>query len=253
MNAKLLAFSGFVIVCALVISGATYFDFSAQKANSELEPPKKALIADALNEDYPNRTLIKSLAAILEKAGYSVTIVEGKKVDLSLYASLNRYSLIILRTHGGINTVHHYGSTSKANALFTGVPWNPEFETLELMGLIAKARPYASDKEYVAVRGRFFLMKMHKRFSPGTIMIVASCYSLYSEEIVNALFSKGLDIFIGWKGGVSPDYMDKVIEKLVRIKIEENISWYEAVSIVNEELGPDPYTGEKLLIVTKKE
>ncbi|MET1102370.1 MAG: hypothetical protein ABWW69_07860 [Pyrodictiaceae archaeon] len=213
----------------------------------------RALIADSLSEDYPNQALINRIARILEEAGYKVDIYVNESVDLDLYARLTNYNLIILRVHGG-KAVYRGpdGKLHKINGLFTGLPWRQEYMELKREWLATRAYPYNMNKTYLAVLPRFFQQKLHGTFKPGTVMIVASCYSLYTTQIADVLAEKGLSAFIGWRGPVTLQHMDEALEKLVEKAIGDHEPWPQAVAEVNRELGPDPLYNETLKIIVYK-
>ncbi|MCD6428054.1 MAG: hypothetical protein J7L12_00365 [Desulfurococcales archaeon] len=213
----------------------------------------KALVADSLMEDYPNPELIDYIVNVLKKAGYDVDIATSTDVNLTLYSRLTDYSVIILRIHGG-KAVYKApdGTIHKLNGLFTGVPWSDKYYELKIKWLATRAFPYNSTKAYLAVLPKFFDARLKGRFSNDSVMIVASCYALFTREIADALARKGLKVFIGWEGPVTLSHMDLVLRKLVDKVFLENKTWSEAVKEVNEELGPDPIYNDYLKILVYK-
>ena len=212
---------------------------------------RRALIADGLSSDFPNPNLIEELKQILKKAGYEVDVAVGEDVNLTLFSHLTKYSIIIMRVHGGIGKIETPLYQKKFNAIFTGVLWNEEYEGLLEEGLVARGHPFYINKTYVAVKREFFRKRLEGRFPQGSVMIVAGCYSLYTDDIAKTLLGKGLEIFIGWKGTVSPHHMDEVLISLVRKALIEGKDWVDAVKGVNEEIGPDPVSGEELEIIVR--
>lgn len=214
---------------------------------------RRALVADSLMEDYPNPELIDHIVRVLKKAGYDVDVVTCTDVNLTLYSRLTDYSVIILRIHGG-KAVYKApdGTIHKLNGLFTGVPWSDKYYELKVEWLATRAFPYNSTKAYLAVLPKFFDEKLRGKFSSDSVMIVASCYALFTREIADALARKGLKVFIGWEGPVTLSHMDLVLKKLVDKVFLENKTWSEAVKEVNEELGPDPVYDDYLKILVYK-
>ena len=214
---------------------------------------RKALVADSLMEDYPNPELIDYIVNILRKAGYDVDVVTCTDVNLTLYSRLTDYSVIILRIHGG-KAVYKApdGTIHKLNGLFTGVPWSDKYYELKVKWLATRAFPYNSTKAYLAVLPKFFDERLKGRFSSDSVMVIASCYALFTRDIADALARKGLKVFIGWEGPVTLSHMDLVLKKLVDKVFLENKTWSEAVKEVNEELGPDPVYDDYLKILVYK-
>ncbi len=167
--------------------------------NSNLElcyrAEKRALIADGLSIDSPNPELDKYLIRLLKMSGYVVNYVNGSKVNLELYSELTRYSLIILRVHGGKAVYKTPNGLSMINGLFTGIKWSNKYEYLRRLWLATRAFPYGSNKAYLAVLPRFFDVMLRGRFSDGSVIVVASCYSLYTLDIAKVLAKKGLKMF----------------------------------------------------------
>jgi hypothetical protein len=242
---------GLVIVVTLYYSGIQTLPSSSTSSTNNLPPVKpRALIADSLALDYPDPQLIDNLTRALQESGYEVDLVTGSDVNMTLYSRLTDYDLIILRVHGG-KAVYKTpdGTIHKINGLFTGVPWSDEYTYLKLNWIATRARPFNSNKTFLAVLPKFFDTRLKGRFRPGAVVIVASCYSLFTNDIANSLGRKGLTAFIGWEGPVSLDHMDKIVEALVNIKLKGNITWVQAVKSVNEKYGPDPTYNDYLKIV----
>ena len=240
-----------VIALFLVASSAIVFSyFSFKPSSSEGVVVKKALVADSLMEDYPNPELISYIVNVLKEAGYSVDVVMGENVNLTLYSKLTNYSVIILRIHGGKATYRtSSGEVRKVNGLFTGVLWSDKYRGLKNSWLATDAIPYGSNKTYLAVLPRFFLEELKGRFSRNSVMVVASCYALYTTDIADALATKGLKMFIGWEGPVTLKHMDLALKKLIEKVFVENKPWDKAVIEVNRELGPDPLHKEYMKII----
>ncbi|MCD6323634.1 MAG: hypothetical protein J7L55_00785 [Desulfurococcales archaeon] len=239
----------------IVLVGALYWYFSTSRTGtvntSVVNTKPEALIADSLSLDFPDPDLVQRLRDVLQKAGYEVTVVYGEDVNLTLYSDLTKYSLIILRVHGGKATYKTPdGKVHKLNGLFTGLPWSDEYEYLKLNWIATRARPYNSNKTFLAVLPKFFDTELKGHFKPGSVLIVASCYSLYTSDIAEALGRKGLTHFIGWAGPVTVTHMDKALELLIDKVMQGNESWIQAVKAVNQELGPDPSYGDYLRVVT---
>ena len=247
-----------LIAAAAIACSAGFLCFnylvSQQGAGPEVqvgEVRPRALVADSLMLDFPDPELIDYLVSTLRSAGYDVDVVYGSDVNLTLYSRLTEYSLIILRVHGG-KAVYKTpdGAIHKLNGLFTGVSWSDEYSGLKAEWIATRAFPYNSSKAFLAVLPKFFDVNLKGEFRPGSVMVVASCYSLFTKDIADALGRKGLSVFIGWEGPVTLNHMDEAIKLLVDYVVKENLTWAGAVKKVNEELGPDPVYKEELKIIT---
>ncbi len=213
---------------------------------------KRALIADGLWSDYPNRELIDSVKALLEMRGYQVDVYLGGNVTLDLYSRLTDYDIVILRVHGGKAEITTPRGRVALSGLFTGQKWSSEYEWMKREWLATRAKPYNSNEYYVAALPRFFEEKLQGRFREGSVVIASSCYSLYTYGIPDALAKKGLHYYIGWRGPVTLSHMDEALLLLIEKAVGEGKDWREAVIEVNNELGADPLTQQKLSMIVYK-
>ncbi|MEM1611364.1 MAG: hypothetical protein QXQ57_06945 [Sulfolobales archaeon] len=253
----LIASISLIILLTQYISFQTLSEFIARENTIRLlasrpdcsSLPKRALIADSLSLDYPNEPLIQRLSDLLRRAGYSVDIKRGVEVTPELYSRLNEYSIVILRTHGGKADVVVGGRDIRFNGLFTGLEWRDEYMGFKLNGTATRAFPYNSTKAYLAVLPKFFYEKLGGLFCRGSVVIAASCFSLYTRDIADVLALKGLTYYIGFESVVRVDYMDKALEKILSLVLTENYTWEDAANKVLEELGPDPVVGEYMKVI----
>ncbi len=238
-----------VATAVVILAGALLLSHSSG-AGSAAGSAKLALIADGLSEDYPNTTLINELKHMLEEAGFKVMVKEGKQVNLKLYEELTKYSIVILRVHGGIALEYTPQGVEYFGGIFTGLPWRDNYTRLGEERYVAKARPLlAPHKLYVAVLPRFFQEKLQGRFPNQSVMIVSACWATADPKTIAALFNHGLGMYIGWNHKVTVKHADQALYLLVKYALQELRSgkpwykaWEDAVYKVNTRLGPDPQT-----------
>jgi hypothetical protein len=253
----LVALLSIVMAVVLYFSLQALTDYMARESMARLlssrpdcsSLPKRALIADSLSIDYPNESLIRKISVLLEGAGYFVDIKKGAEVTPDLYSRLNEYSIVILRVHGGKADVVVDGRDIKINGLFTGLEWRDEYVGFKQNGTGTRAFPYNSTKAYLALLPKFFYERLGGLFCKGSVVIVASCYSLYTRDIADAFASKGLTYYLGFEGLVSVDYIDKALERLLSLVLTKNYSWVDAVDRLLKEIGPDPTMGEYMTAI----
>ncbi len=244
-----------LIAIAIVVSGALIYYIATYTQEPQLQARNTAakgrvLIADSLSIDYPNPELINYIADLFRSKGYEVDIYLGEEVDLSLYANLTSYEIIILRIHGGKAEYRdREGNLRAINGLFTGLKWSDEYNELKRNWIATRAFPFNSTEAYLAVLPKFFEERLNGMFVEGSVMIVASCFSLYTLDIAQTLINRGLSKFIGWRDVVVLDHMDNVIKRLVEKVVLEGKNWDQAVLEVNSELGPDKVSNDYLKIV----
>ena len=216
---------------------------------------RRVLIADALAADYPNPELIQFITRVLESKGFSVDYLAGAEVNLSVYARLTEYALVVIRTHGGIGTVDVGGRNVTLVGLFTGVKWSNEYAPLMRRGLVAKAEAYASPGTYyVAVLPKFLREELKGSFCPGSVVVVASCYSLAEMEVPAVLAEKGLSFIVGWRGEATVEEIDYALKRLIELVYIKGLSWPDAVKVVageiEERFGRTTIMGLELEVVS---
>ncbi len=207
----------------------------------------RALIADGLYDLFPNKTLINYLRSELVSSGCDVTVYLGSNVTMKVFKELTRYDIIVLRLHGG----YGYEHGSLVTGLFTGVRWSYRYYPLAKEGYVAKGVPfYARERAYVALLPKFFREKLVGRFPKDSVLIAFGCFTAMNKRLVDAFLDHGLHCYIGWNGTVTINYLDKVLPTLIS-KITELKDPMKAVNYVNKYLGPDPQTGNELVIICK--
>ncbi len=207
-------------------------------------PRGRALLIDALSTEFPNPDLDEFIVKTLEDAGYSVDFYNGSHASLEVFSKLAEYQVIIIRSHGALDYVKlPSGEEVELQGIVTGLPWNDSYKDLARKMLVAGARPfYNPDKLYLALLPGFFEKEMGERFCPGSVVIVASCFSLSSPDLSLALARKGLSTYIGWTGPVYLDELDESLKMLVELVFVENIGWLQAANQVNTAiLSENPY------------
>jgi len=212
----------------------------------------KALIADALCEDFPNDELIEYVKDLLERKGYEVHVVRDGNVTIELFKHLTNYDVILLRLHGGsaeVPTVQ--GKNVTFVGLFTGEPWNPNmYKDLRERVLVTRGVPFLNrSKAYFAILPRFILEEVEGKFRRGTVVIVASCYGVYTTDLAYAMLTKGASYYIGWGGPVTVPHMDKSVRLLFKLVFEDGMDWKSAVKEVSRVVGRDPVTNSSIHIV----
>jgi len=235
---------GWLVVVVLLAAGVVALYFPRSHGGSPGHCPRgRALVADALSIDFPNPELDRFLVETLERAGYVVDYFNGSSVDLSLYERLADYDVVILRVHGGKGEVTlPDGRRVVVNGLFTGVPWSKRYEKLMWRLLAAKATPYNDpSKHYLAVLPAFFTQRLKGRFCPGSVLVVGSCFSLYTFQLPVALGRLGLSIYIGWNGPATVQEIDEGLRTLVDLVYNKGLNWTEAAIKAGKKLGTNKY------------
>ena len=228
-----------ILIAFIILISATAY---ISQSPGEISPHKRAAILDGLSADYPNRTFINSAEKILESAGFTVDIYGPENVSLSLLRELpsKDYGLVIFRVHGG--------RIKQPMGLFIGgglfiERCGPESHKDEVeSGYLLLGRPFLSNDTYCVAPPHYITDKLDGEFE-GTIIIAMSCFTGDDKALANAFFKRGAKAYIGFKGKVSPAYVDAFITRFLQKIFIEKLPIKEAFTQTSNELGLDPHYG----------
>lgn len=207
----------------------------------------RAAILDGLGIDFPNKTFIDSATRILEEAGFTVDVYGSENVTLNLLKSLpsKKYSLVIFRVHGG--RIRQPIGLFIGGGLFVE-RCGPESHREEVeSGYLLLGRPFLSNHTYCVAPPHYISDKLKGRFTE-TLVIAMSCFTGDDRVMADAFFSKGAGAYLGFKGEVSPQYVDAFTIRFLEKVYLGKLSPREAFEEVLEEMGVDKaYGGEPVL------
>ncbi len=257
-----------ILVLAIVATLAYYINQAPpsheDNSTNNTIRPLKALIYDSLAREYPNKTLIHNIVALLRSHGYEVDVYIGANATLDPLYRLGDYGLVILRAHGGFN-----GQITSMKPLgsyvFTGIHDSEAVElygrsryekmlseNLIALGVIPPPGITVRSEEgikrldlprYVIVSPKFFNLEIKKL--SHTIIIYTGCYGFDNDILARIFIDKGASAYIAFKGNVTWSHGDLVLDKLLRMYIDKQ-DIKEAFREVSETIGGDPYTGAEL-------
>jgi hypothetical protein len=198
----------------------------------------RSAIVDEESVDYPNPTLISSLARIMESAGYSVDVYGGPDVTVELYRVLptKGYRFVLFRVHAAFDKGEAW--------LFTSEPYSKEVllnkYAFELVSnQIAPARRFIGD-EFVLAVGPEFVRAGSRGNYAGAIILVAGCYGTAGESLPRAFVERGASVVVGWNGLVNADHADLASLMFVQLLFEEKLEVPAVVEEVTLHIGGDP-------------
>lgn len=205
---------------------------------------KRALILDGLHELRPNNTFIQEAVNLLEKNGFQVYLLQGRKVTVESLLNMEHYDIIVLRLHSGI-------SINGALYLFTGEPYNEEnYLAWKLLGIVARGEVFYENKTFFALNANYLGKNIPNSLN-GSIVILMGCDGAKDQKFVKNLLGRGVKAYIAWDGYVSIEYSDIVVIELLKNLIEYKLNPLNAVNKIMSELGPDPYYGAFLRCFTE--
>jgi hypothetical protein len=226
-------------------------------------PTRTAVIVDQLSLTAPNPEFVDTASGLLRDAGYSVSYYPGEQVTVDLYRELaaRNYDLVILRVHSAPVTVHNHltGEVTSSDflSLFTGEPYDAgKYQQEQDLGRIARSRYLrpSTPGEYVfGIVPSFVQRSMQGQFN-GVPIILMGCDGLRSQTTAQAFLDKGASDFVSWTQPVSSVHTDQATERLLERYLKEHESLADAVKETADEVGPDPYFGGELRLLsgTKK-
>lgn len=179
------------IAILLVSSLASFGSAAAQPAPGRalvLEPFATQLSADGqagANE-----------VAVLQQAGFAVTVLTGSQVTVPVMMHLADYNVIYIETHAAI-------LPNGDAVISTGETDNHPYGALYGKGGLLQTVVAGDSRHmlYNAVTGRFFALHLGT-FAPGAILFINGCAVLSAPLLWRDLQARGLTTLIGWNGDV---------------------------------------------------
>ena len=228
-----------------------------------MEENKTALIYDSLYREYPNGTLIDELVSLLESNGYHVYVYQGINATLDPLVSLNKFDFIVIRAHGAYNDdperpLGSYIYTGlryeEAKALYDGyIDENLKNGLLALAvipppGVELNETIFETLPKYVAVSPEYLEQHLGN-FKNDTIVIAAGCYTSNDSILADVFLDKGAKAFIGWRGEITQNYMDRVTLEVVKLLLEGHEP--SDIPILLGDLVRDPLVNGTLVVKTR--
>jgi hypothetical protein len=197
-----------------------------------------AVIVDSFYSSTPKFT--DAATAFLTSKGIHVDVYKDENVTVDLYKQLPAYgyNLIILRVHAGILQTDPTAPTF----LFTNEPYNAGSmweEQLEGQVLGGKIDPgNSSEQSLFTIGPAFVAMSVEGNFNNSVVML-SSCFGLYTDQLADAFVKKGAKVFIGWDEKVALSQSDEACNLLLKVLIDEKMTVSKAVEKVITEVGED--------------
>lgn len=160
-------------------------------------PPRQALVLEPFaTQVSPDGEAGATEAAILQAAGFSVTVLRGGQVTVPVMMSLANYSVIYIETHSALLPD---GDAVIATGETDNHPYSDLFGNGGLLQTVVAGDPHHD--LYNAVTGRFFSLHLGT-FQPGSILFMNGCGALSAPLLWQDLHARGLSSLIGWNGDV---------------------------------------------------
>jgi len=218
--------------------------FNPLKSNETDETPLKGAVI--IDQFYSTNSKFTSKASeLLRQVNMSVDIYKDENVTVALYRKLPTlgYRLLILRVHSGISVI----SDSFPTVLFTSEEYSTSRYVAEqlsdqivcgFMGEITESEEIQPLEEVLAISPKF-IEKSMKGNLRGAVIILSSCYGLFTPDLAEALVERGAEVFVSWDDLVNLHHTDEAILVFLEEFILEKTSIEEAVRTVMRDVGPD--------------
>lgn len=197
-----------------------------------------AVIVDSFYSSTPQFT--DAATAFLTSKGIHVDVYKDENVTVDLYKQLPAYgyNLIILRVHAGILQTDPTAPTF----LFTNEPYSTGAWMMEQMeGQVLGGKidsDNSSEQSLFTVGPAFVAISMESNFN-NSVVILSSCFGLYTDQLADAFVKKGVKVFIGWDEKVTLSQSDEACNLLLKALIDEKMTVSGAVEKVMTEVGED--------------
>jgi len=204
----------------------------------------KAAIIDQLYDEIPNLDFQQNVTEYFKTAGYEVDLYNTKEITVDFYKELPSmdYEFIVIRSHATANLTKF-----SSEGLFTGEIYSSKKHSADqLSGHIGKAIPFRGEvikeiglenlanQTYFVIGSKFVDEKMVGEF-PGSVIILAGCYTTKSDNLSQSLLDRGASVVVGWDNTVLSSQNDKVILVLLEKMLVNGEAVPEAVSSVTNE------------------
>lgn len=139
-----------------------------------------------------------TLSAVFNASPVSLNVdyVKNSKCTRQSLLKLNNYGIIVFDTHGRGGNMMLTGETVEQYELLT------QDDIYNLFSSVYYIVTMAEGKTYYAVTAKFFKNKLHGGL-PNSIIFNGSCESLKTEQLANALISRGAKTYLGFKSRVT--------------------------------------------------
>ncbi len=246
-----------VFTVALIVTLVAVLLFFTLRAGGAHAPPS-AVIIDQLSLTVPNPQFVKAATEVLQGAGYAVDYYPGERVTVDFYRDLatQGHELVIFRVHSGVSREVDLGTGEVTEmefvSLFTGEPYRKDkYWKEQIQKLLGEGRTSYDDgnSSLFGIGPRFIKNSMKGKFDEA-ILILMGCDGLMTPITANALLDRGASAVVGWTDEVSSTHTDDATLRLLKELMVEGRTVQDAVERVVLEVGPDPWYGAELQMLS---
>ena len=216
-------------------------------------PALTAAIVDQTSVYDTNPEFVEAATDILKGSGYLVDYYPGEEVTVDFYRELpaHGYDLILLRGHSAVLKEGRYGQPVDEVVLFTSEAYaEAKYEDDQGNGRLARALYYEGADPLFGIRADFITSSMRGDFDGATV-IMMGCNGLTSvNDTALAFLARGAKSFTSWDDLIAWDHSDAATERILELMLVDGLDTVEAVERTAAEVGPDPYFGANLRILT---
>ena len=243
MNVAALFVKAYLRVIAVLATAVVLVSVFSVLAFEEDGIPKAAII-DQLYDDIPNLGFQQSAIKYFKTAGYEVDLFTTKDITVDFYKELPSmgYEFIVIRSHATT-----YYPKFASETIFTGEKYSHlKYSDDQLSGHILQAAPYGvphlkkmtKDNQtiptYFVIGSKFVEEKMVGKF-PGSVIVLAGCFTAKSERLSQSLIDRGASVVVGWDSNILSTQNDTLILAFLEKMLVNGELVPEAVSSMTNE------------------
>jgi hypothetical protein len=218
---------------------------------------QKAAIIDQLSDLVPNKPHQLKALEYLESAGYNVDVYTTEDITVDFFKKLPsmNYKFIYIRTHS-----LEIPQLEDATFLFTGEKYDVnKYISEQLSGQVRKAIPINDqlpeelitnatayeESMYFTIGPKFVDELMVGEF-PQTVIVIAGCESVRSQDMAASLIYRGASSVVGWDRSIQSFENDRVMLGLLEGILIDKVGINDGIKSAMQNFGTDLEWDSKL-------
>jgi hypothetical protein len=221
---------------------------AATPTPSSASSQPRAAIIDQTGYSFPSPEFLAQATAILEGAGYAVTVHAPEEITVGFYRTLpdKGYDLVLFQSHSTAEVLVRDEDKGESDLppgpfLFTTELYAQQrYLTLQLSDQVRRSELFFEGSPELFAVGPEFVRRSMRGLFPGTIIVIGGCQSLTEPDLAQAFLEKGASLVIGWDEMVNLSHNNRAVLHLLEAMLVDGLSPEEAVEATMAEVGPDP-------------
>jgi hypothetical protein len=221
---------------------------AATPTPSSASSQPRAAIIDQTGYSFPSPDFLAQATAILEGAGYAVTVHAPEEITVGFYRTLpdKGYDLVLFQSHSTAEVLVRDEDKGESDLppgpfLFTTELYAQQrYLTLQLSDQVRRSELFFEGSPELFAVGPEFVRRSMRGLFADTVIVIGGCQSLAEPDLAQAFLEKGASVVIGWDEMVNLSHNNRAVLRLLEAMLVEGLSPEEAVETTMAEVGPDP-------------